>query len=57
MTQHATHNNGALRATPNCPCDYCRGVFDDWAEQAIGFQRLMNGLSGHRLQSYFGEQE
>jgi len=25
-------------ATPGCPCERCRAVFDEWSQQAVAFQ-------------------
>ena len=45
---------GEHLATPGCECKRCRAVFDEWTEQAKGFQRWFDGLSDGQLAHYFG---
>lgn len=52
--EHATYASGELQATPDCPCDHCRAVFEEWTEQAIGFQRWFGSLDDFHLRHYFG---
>ena len=35
---HEVFANGHLRAVPNCGCEYCEAVFDDWGSQMIGYE-------------------
>lgn len=51
---HRVFTNGRLKATPACPCKYCRAVFEEWTEQAIGFQQWLNRLTPEVHDRYFG---
>lgn len=54
MNEHARFPNGRLEAVPDCPCDHCRAVFEEWAEAARGFQAWFDALPALQLRSYFG---
>jgi hypothetical protein len=58
MTEHhPTFPDGHKRATPGCPCDYCRSVYDEWAAQAIGFGNWLNHLvKTGTVEHYFGNE-
>lgn len=45
---------GNPTATPGCGCRYCTAVYEEWAEQARGFQDWFDGLSDEKLLTYFG---
>lgn len=45
---HSVFNN------PDCSCDRCRAVYDEWAVQAMGFQRWFDSLDDQHLRSFFG---
>ena len=36
-------------ATPGCDCRYCRAVYDEWGEQAVGFQKWLATDQAKRL--------
>jgi len=57
LTNHDGHpvfSSGQTRATPGCPCRYCREVFEEWTAQARGFQQFMNELGPAERERYFG---
>ncbi len=45
---------GNRTATAGCRCSYCAAVFDEWAQQAIGFQRWHDSLSPEIHERFFG---
>jgi hypothetical protein len=45
---------GNSTATPGCGCTYCSAVFDEWGEQALGFQQWLDGLNEVTRTAYFG---
>jgi hypothetical protein len=51
---HPVYTSGSRRATPGCPCERCRAVFDEWAEQARGFQRWLDELTPVEHDRWFG---
>ena len=51
MPEHERYASGHLAATPGCPGRQCVAVFDEWTEQAIGFQRVLESGS---LDVYLG---
>ncbi len=39
---------------PERPCDFHRAVYDEWAEQARGFQDWFDNLDAYHLRTFFG---
>jgi hypothetical protein len=39
---------------PECRCEGCCAVYDEWAERAEGFQHWLTSLPDYRLSEYLG---
>ena len=39
---------------PDCQCDHCLAVIEEWTEQAIGFEHWLGGLTPEQRDRYFG---